>query len=151
MECSRVLFRSSAGLADREVSRRSALANFFSDTTVFASIVGVLIFFFQAEDGIRDYKVTGVQTCALPIYLMDGKAEHGVALLQDERVTPEPDKMKLPEDPAVVEGHLPALVLLRRHRRGPEQDDPGDTERSHCTSTFDTYSSSSSHFISVLL
>src|SRR5256885_3721087 len=26
-----------------------------------------LIFFFQAEDGIRDYKVTGVQTCALPI------------------------------------------------------------------------------------
>src|SRR5256885_11557140 len=26
-----------------------------------------LYFFFQAEDGIRDYKVTGVQTCALPI------------------------------------------------------------------------------------
>src|SRR5256885_13121793 len=25
--------------------------------------------FFQAEDGIRDYKVTGVQTCALPIWL----------------------------------------------------------------------------------
>src|SRR5205807_7531666 len=24
-------------------------------------------FFFQAADGIRDYKVTGVQTCALPI------------------------------------------------------------------------------------
>src|SRR2546426_9846695 len=29
---------------------------------------GILsFFFFQAEDGIRDYKVTGVQTCALPI------------------------------------------------------------------------------------
>src|ERR1022692_4424543 len=26
-------------------------------------------FFFQAEYGIRGYKVTGVQTCALPIYL----------------------------------------------------------------------------------
>src|SRR2546422_3728572 len=26
-------------------------------------------FFFQAEDGIRDVAVTGVQTCALPIYL----------------------------------------------------------------------------------
>src|SRR5688500_20133597 len=25
------------------------------------------MFLFQAEDGIRDYKVTGVQTCALPI------------------------------------------------------------------------------------
>src|SRR5690606_39691824 len=27
----------------------------------------VFIFFFQAEDGIRDFHVTGVQTCALPI------------------------------------------------------------------------------------
>src|SRR5256885_1075280 len=32
-------------------------------------LIGVMKdrFFFQAEDGIRDYKVTGVQTCALPI------------------------------------------------------------------------------------
>src|SRR2546430_10376538 len=29
----------------------------------------VLFFFFQAEDGIRDLTVTGVQTCALPIYV----------------------------------------------------------------------------------
>ena len=28
------------------------------------------IFFFQAEDGIRDDLVTGVQTCALPILIM---------------------------------------------------------------------------------
>src|SRR2546422_1922915 len=28
-------------------------------------------FFFQAEDGIRDVAVTGVQTCALPIYRTD--------------------------------------------------------------------------------
>src|SRR5256886_12161684 len=28
----------------------------------------IVIFFFQAEDGIRDLTVTGVQTCALPIY-----------------------------------------------------------------------------------
>src|SRR5256885_3274749 len=27
-------------------------------------------FFFQAEDGIRYYKVTGVQTCALPIFAL---------------------------------------------------------------------------------
>ena len=32
------------------------------------SDVDVCYFFFQAEDGIRDYDVTGVQTCALPIY-----------------------------------------------------------------------------------
>ena len=30
----------------------------------------VFFFFFQAEDGIRDRLVTGVQTCALPIYFM---------------------------------------------------------------------------------
>src|SRR5688500_19861474 len=28
----------------------------------------MVFFFFRAEDGIRDYKVTGVQTCALPIF-----------------------------------------------------------------------------------
>src|SRR5437016_6579129 len=37
------------------------------------SIVSLLVFisfffFFQAEDGIRDWSVTGVQTCALPIF-----------------------------------------------------------------------------------
>src|SRR5256886_13211534 len=30
-------------------------------------------FFFQAEDGIRDLTVTGVQTCALPIWILDAK------------------------------------------------------------------------------
>src|SRR5207245_6023236 len=32
------------------------------------SIVSMFFFFFQAEDGIRDATVTGVQTCALPIW-----------------------------------------------------------------------------------
>ena len=31
-------------------------------------LVRVFFFFFQAEDGIRDHCVTGVQTCALPIW-----------------------------------------------------------------------------------
>src|SRR2546429_3040414 len=31
------------------------------------AMVCVFFFFFQAEDGIRDVAVTGVQTCALPI------------------------------------------------------------------------------------
>src|SRR3712207_6891509 len=34
------------------------------------------IFFFQAEDGIRDIGVTGVQTCALPILIKDVVASH---------------------------------------------------------------------------
>src|SRR5436190_13018408 len=33
----------------------------------------ISFFFFQAEDGIRDHCVTGVQTCALPISKHDGK------------------------------------------------------------------------------
>ena len=45
-----------------------------------------LTLFLQAEDGIRDYKVTGVQTCALPIYstklattaYVDGKVDPSV-------------------------------------------------------------------------
>src|SRR3989304_7143648 len=32
-----------------------------------AALVSCMFFFFQAEDGIRDVAVTGVQTCALPI------------------------------------------------------------------------------------
>src|SRR2546426_2452403 len=35
--------------------------------SVLRLVVLLVFFFFQAEDGIRDYKVTGVQTCALPI------------------------------------------------------------------------------------
>src|SRR5205809_3303740 len=37
-------------------------------------------FFFQAEDGIRDVAVTGVQTCALPIL-------HHIAILQSNALT----------------------------------------------------------------
>src|SRR5437868_13284048 len=37
------------------------------------TILRLYFFFFQAEDGIRDRNVTGVQTCALPIFtLMPG-------------------------------------------------------------------------------
>src|SRR3712207_8052905 len=34
---------------------------------MFCGVKFILFFFFQAEDGIRDIGVTGVQTCALPI------------------------------------------------------------------------------------
>src|SRR5690625_7173553 len=38
----------------------------------------IIYFFFQAEDGIRDGHVTGVQTCALPIWVIvaDGSVLH---------------------------------------------------------------------------
>src|SRR3712207_9412056 len=41
-----------------------------------------VFFFFQAEDGIRDIGVTGVQTCALPIYLVEERQDDGMVLRQ---------------------------------------------------------------------
>src|SRR5438552_15317514 len=40
-----------------------------------------MFFFFQAEDGIRDDLVTGVQTCALPIFALGEVARHRPDLL----------------------------------------------------------------------
>src|SRR5699024_11727499 len=39
-----------------------------------AFVLMLLFFFFQAEDGIRDRNVTGVQTCALPICMVQRTA-----------------------------------------------------------------------------
>src|SRR5256885_6085981 len=45
------------------------------------------VFFFQAEEGIRDYKVTGVQTCALPIYFFATRTCAHSAPPQDAHAT----------------------------------------------------------------
>ena len=55
---------------------------------------GVLFFFFfQAEDGIRDRLVTGVQTCALPISAIDHMHDWTVGTPQDDWVS-----MAIPAD-----------------------------------------------------
>ena len=46
--------------------------------------VDEVVFFFQAEDGIRDWSVTGVQTCALPICRNENWAKKSGALPQRE-------------------------------------------------------------------
>src|SRR5437867_6963696 len=48
-----------------------------------ATPIVLLAFFFQAEDGIRDRTVTGVQTCALPIYIALGDYAEALAKLHD--------------------------------------------------------------------
>src|SRR5260370_22903765 len=49
-------------------SIRSRVCTFpITSTTGWASADAAVVFFFQAEDGIRDSSVTGVQTCPLPI------------------------------------------------------------------------------------
>src|SRR2546430_11770892 len=49
--------------------REEAVESVFDDTRLYTKTrcEGCVFFFFQAEDGIRDLTVTGVQTCALPI------------------------------------------------------------------------------------
>src|SRR5437764_6528049 len=48
----------------------------------FSAVVSFFFFFFQAEDGIRDTSVTGVQTCAFPIF-RDGTGDIQVMLALD--------------------------------------------------------------------
>src|SRR5690606_40225175 len=48
-----------------------------------AVVVFFCFFFFQAEDGIRDFHVTGVQTCALPILANVKEAIRVKRLLHD--------------------------------------------------------------------
>src|SRR2546430_7454594 len=55
------------------MSRRHRVCRLLS-VLVFRFLL-LFFFFFQAEDGIRDLTVTGVQTCALPISKSDGKAQ----------------------------------------------------------------------------
>src|SRR2546430_6185003 len=56
----------SLGTMQRSVQLCGAQAD-IRDVAATCAVFG--FFFFQAEDGIRDLTVTGVQTCALPIYL----------------------------------------------------------------------------------
>src|SRR5690349_23687390 len=76
-----------------------------------------MFFFFQAEDGIRDLYVTGVQTCALPIYRFDAGRGAG--------------------DRGRVEGEGRALgaVERRRDELGPDGTAQGDRKSTRLNSS----------------
>src|SRR5690625_6848477 len=61
-------------------------------------IVCLCFLFFQEEDGIRDGHVTGVQTCALPISLMDDKLQPPAPAAE---ITPAEPVEEVSEDKAV--------------------------------------------------
>src|SRR5215213_9254079 len=75
----------------------------------------IFFFFFQAEDGIRDWSVTGVQTCALPICASGGDLRGGQerlpAVVHPSLADPEEDaRIAIPpvdEVVAAVSGSLP--------------------------------------------
>src|SRR5699024_11285445 len=81
-------------------------------------------FFLQAEDGIRDRNVTGVQTCALPIFagavpvlakgaarVDDGVVDRGVEVIAG-RVRRLGQLARLPQTGAVHQYLLQAVVVL---------------------------------------
>src|SRR5438094_6670739 len=72
-----------------------------SRSSYISFIFSLFFFFFQAEDGIRDRTVTGVQTCALPIYI-----EQPVGLCVAGGHEHEPDLDRL-LDVAVARHRLP--------------------------------------------
>src|ERR1041385_9430582 len=51
---------------------------------------GRVYFFFKAEYGIRDVAVTGVQTCALPIWVFNRSHYEDVLAVRVHRLAPEP-------------------------------------------------------------
>src|SRR5690606_40680676 len=71
------------------------------------------IFFFQAEDGIRDFHVTGVQTCALPISqrLLDAGSGNGLDVAR-ARSALESSRASLPPLRARRDGALFRLATL---------------------------------------
>src|SRR5215213_8183728 len=95
----------------------------------------LFFFFFQAEDGIRDWSVTGVQTCALPICPRDGRQVRGRgrpprAALPSAEADPVPagSSAVVPESPlrggrAVPPAAAPLSVAGEPGRRGPALTD----------------------------
>src|SRR5256886_12668666 len=120
-----------AHFAQMDEDKRSKRTSHRSETSQIRSVKGrgvfaaslTTFFFFQAEDGIRDLTVTGVQTCALPISVVaaaraasDPRLEPPAALLDLGRV----------RDPVAVPG------CVERDRGVAEVPDepPGEDRKS---------------------
>src|SRR2546429_73775 len=71
----------SLGESDPNRTRGVASRQAFGTAPKYPTTHALCVFFFQAEDGIRDVAVTGVQTCALPIYVAGRHGSAGLCLL----------------------------------------------------------------------
>src|SRR5437870_13458283 len=93
-----------------------------------------MYFFFQAEDGIRDGHVTGVQTCALPISHFADESHHGSlgqllhALIEEGKQVAKAAGVELHEDPwemnkiGAMTNHPPSMLYDVRHHLSTEVD-----------------------------
>src|SRR5256885_378443 len=76
-----------------------------------------IVFFFQAEDGIRDYKVTGVQTCALPICEIVGPVDLERGAAQPEVAAEDGGRLD-----AAAEGVAQRVDLVLRELRADRRE-----------------------------
>src|SRR5438034_10407439 len=92
----------------------------------------ICLFFFQAEDGIRDHCVTGVQTCALPIYFKPVKLNLKASLDLNSEVK----RVEAPNVAAILPGRDPKLrneyVVYSAHWDRSEERRVGKECRRRC-------------------
>src|SRR2546427_945226 len=74
-------------------------------------------FFFQAEDGIRDLTVTGVQTCALPIWLCTRKMALAITASSSTRFRRSMPRPPLAPDGACASCRHPGAAGHAHHGR----------------------------------
>src|SRR5262249_58190615 len=86
--------------------------------------VAFVFFFFQAEDGIRDWSVTGVQTCALPISPPASSPTGGRDLSQLY--------VRREVDPALLSGLKPGACGSNRSRTPPALRSTSQIGRASC-------------------
>src|SRR5690606_40256818 len=83
--------------------------------------VSPLLFFFQAEDGIRDFHVTGVQTCALPILESASRRSRSAAARS---------KSRMADAFSMSSASISFTVMLRPERKRSEERRVGKECRS---------------------
>src|SRR2546430_3739210 len=95
------------------------------------------IFFFQAEDGIRDLTVTGVQTCALPIFPWI----HARANPRDEQDRDDPDAQHHAPAGRDVEERIDEPERERREDEAPREAARSEERRvgKECRSRWSPY------------
>src|SRR2546422_8841498 len=94
-------------------------------------LLSIFFFFFQAEDGIRDVAVTGVQTCALPIsrhaechqQVCENRRELAARQVEEERqgggeAAAERRLERMPDLPLTQRFFVEALALRRGRNHG---------------------------------
>src|SRR2546425_11654732 len=95
---------------------------------LYGVVVHVFFFFFQAEDGIRDKLVTGVQTCALPISRNDRSYGPSTASLKSAAFRK--SGLRIPASPGWPASWLRRLAVIRSQTL-LTQGNPGGSARAY--------------------